>query len=57
MQVDGKTILVDPVLSGSASLIKFTTLSYKGSGVYTPDNFPTIDSRFITHEHLDHLDY
>lgn len=57
MQVDGKIILVDPVLSGSASLIRFTTLSYKGSDVYTTDNFPTIDYLFITYEHLDHLDY
>lgn len=57
MHVDGKTILVDPVLSGSASPIRFTTLSYKGTDVYTPDDFPTIDYLFITHDHWDHLDY
>ena len=57
MQVDGKTILVDPVLSGSASPIRFTTKSYKGSDVYTPDDFPNIDYLFITHDHWDHMDH
>ena len=57
MQVDGKTILVDPVLSGSASPIKFTTTSYKGSDVYTANDFPAIDYLFISHDHWDHLDY
>src|SRR6187455_3045344 len=34
MQIDGKKILVDPVLGGSASPIA-TTKSFKGSDVYT----------------------
>ena len=57
MQIDGKKILVDPVFSGSASPIKFTTRSFKGSDVYTPDDIPGIDYLFITHDHWDHLDY
>ena len=57
MQADGKTILVDPVLSGSASPIRFTTTSYKGSDVYTPDDIPAIDYLFITHDHWDHMDH
>ena len=57
MQADGKTILVDPVLSGSASPISFTPTSYRGSDVYTPADFPAIDYLFITHDHWDHLDY
>ena len=57
MQVDGKTILVDPVLSGNASPVKFTTKSFKESDVYTPDDFPTIDYLFITHDHWDHMDH
>ncbi|MDB5280141.1 MAG: beta-lactamase [Ferruginibacter sp.] len=57
MQLDGKTILVDPVLSGSASPIRFTTTSFKGSDVYAPADFPEIDYLFITHDHWDHLDY
>ena len=40
IQVDGKKILVDPVFSGSASPIKFTTRSFKGSDVYSTDDMP-----------------
>jgi L-ascorbate metabolism protein UlaG (beta-lactamase superfamily) len=57
MQVDGKTFLVDPVLSGLASPVPYTTTSFKGSDVYSPDDFPSIDFLFITHDHWDHLDY
>jgi L-ascorbate metabolism protein UlaG (beta-lactamase superfamily) len=57
MQVDGKKILVDPVFSGSASPIKFTTKSFRGTDIYTTDDMPEIDYLFITHDHWDHLDY
>ena len=57
LQVDGKKILVDPVFSGNASPVNFTTKSFKGSDVYTPDDMPEIDYLFITHDHWDHLDY
>lgn len=57
LQIDGKKILVDPVLSGSASPVKFTTRSFKGSDVYTTNDIPVIDYLFITHDHWDHLDY
>lgn len=57
MQVDGKKILVDPVFSGAASPVKFTTPSYKGSDMYKAEDFPDIDYLFISHDHWDHLDY
>ena len=57
MQIDGKKMLVDPVLSGAASPIKYTTKSFDGSDVYTVDDLPEIDILFITHDHWDHLDY
>ncbi|KAA0991589.1 MBL fold metallo-hydrolase [Dyadobacter aurulentus] len=57
MQIDGKTFLVDPVLSGSASPIRFTTPSFKGSDVYAVADFPAIDYLLISHDHYDHLDY
>jgi L-ascorbate metabolism protein UlaG (beta-lactamase superfamily) len=57
MQVDGKTILVDPVLSGHASPLSFTTRSFAGADIYTTDDIPEIDFLFITHDHWDHLDY
>ncbi len=57
MQVDGKRILVDPVLSGHASPLSFTTKAFKGSNIYSPEDIPAIDYLFITHDHWDHLDY
>jgi len=57
MQVDGKTFLVDPVLSGAASPLSFTTRSFAGADIYTTDDIPVIDFLFISHDHWDHLDY
>jgi L-ascorbate metabolism protein UlaG (beta-lactamase superfamily) len=57
MQIDGKTILMDPVFSGAASPVSFTTKAFPGSDVYTVDDFPEIDFLFISHDHWDHLDY
>ncbi len=57
IQLDGKRILVDPVFSGSASPLPFGTNSFKGTDIYTTDDFPEIDYLFISHDHWDHLDY
>jgi L-ascorbate metabolism protein UlaG (beta-lactamase superfamily) len=57
MRIDGKNILVDPVLSGNASPVSFTTKSFAGSDIYTTDDIPEIDFLFISHDHWDHLDY
>ncbi len=57
IQVDGKKLLVDPVLSGHASPISFTTKSYQGTNRYSPEELPEIDYLFISHDHWDHLDY
>jgi L-ascorbate metabolism protein UlaG (beta-lactamase superfamily) len=57
MQLDGKKILVDPVFSGAASPLSFTTRSFPGTDVYTSADFPPLDYLFITHDHWDHLDY
>ena len=47
MQVDGKKILVDPVLSGAASPLAFTTREFKGTGAYRGTDMPEIDYLFI----------
>lgn len=57
MQIDGKRILVDPVLSGHASPFSFTVKAFKGADRYTADDIPDIDYLFISHDHWDHLDY
>jgi L-ascorbate metabolism protein UlaG (beta-lactamase superfamily) len=57
IQIDGKKMLVDPVFSGAASPLSFTTKAYPGSDVYTTDDIPEIDYLFLSHDHWDHLDY
>lgn len=57
MQIAGRKFLVDPVLSGAASPVSFTTKSFNGTDVYTADDIPVIDYLFISHDHWDHLDY
>ncbi|MBO9583832.1 MAG: MBL fold metallo-hydrolase [Flavobacterium sp.] len=57
IQLEGKRFLIDPVFSGNASPIPGTTKSFKGTDIYTVDDFPEIDYLLITHDHYDHLDY
>jgi L-ascorbate metabolism protein UlaG (beta-lactamase superfamily) len=57
IQIDGKKILVDPVLSDNASPLSFTTKAFEGTNVYNTEDFPEIDYLFISHDHWDHLDY
>jgi L-ascorbate metabolism protein UlaG (beta-lactamase superfamily) len=57
MQLDGKKFLVDPVFSGRASPVSFTTRAFKGSDLYTTEDLPPIDYLFISHDHYDHLDF
>lgn len=57
IQIDGKRILVDPVLSGAASPVSFVNKPFKGSDIYRPSDIPEIDYLVISHDHWDHLDY
>jgi L-ascorbate metabolism protein UlaG (beta-lactamase superfamily) len=57
MKLNGKNFLIDPVFSGHASPIGFTTKSFKGSDVYAARDMPEIDFLLLTHDHYDHLDY
>ncbi len=57
MQIDGKRILVDPVLSRNASPFKSSIKAFKGTSAYDTDDIPGIDYLFISHDHWDHLDY
>lgn len=57
LQVDGKKILVDPVLSGNASPISSGTKAFNGADIYKAADIPEIDFLFISHDHWDHLDY
>jgi len=56
IQVDGKTILADPVFSGKASPVNGTK-AFAGSDAYKVADMPDIDYLFISHDHWDHLDH
>ena len=57
IQIDGKKILIDPVLSGHASPFSFSIKAFKGTDPYKVKDIPEIDYLIITHDHWDHLDY
>lgn len=57
MQIDGKRILVDPVLHSSISPLGVGSSAFAGTEVYTAADIPEIDYLFISHDHWDHLDY
>ncbi|WP_299820152.1 MBL fold metallo-hydrolase [uncultured Pontibacter sp.] len=57
LQLDGKTILVDPVLSNHASPFSWMNKGFNGTDVYTVDDLPEIDYLLISHDHYDHLDF
>lgn len=57
MQLAGKKILVDPVLSSYAAPLPFMNCAFDGGYSYTPETIPDIDILVISHDHWDHLDY
>lgn len=57
IQLDGKTFLIDPVLSKNASPIPFTVQAFEGTSLYTAEDIPDVDYLLISHDHWDHLDY
>lgn len=57
VQLGGKRILIDPVLSDHAAPFSFLNKAFEGTGVYQAEDMPTIDCLLISHNHWDHLDY
>jgi L-ascorbate metabolism protein UlaG (beta-lactamase superfamily) len=57
MQINGKRLLVDPVLSNHASPFSWMIKAFKGTDHYQTADIPDIDYLMITHDHWDHLDY
>ena len=53
MQLEGKSFLVDPVLTDNASPIYGTNISFLGANTYTTQQIPVIDYLIITHDHYD----
>ncbi|RYZ18843.1 MAG: MBL fold metallo-hydrolase, partial [Chitinophagaceae bacterium] len=50
---EGRTFLVDPVLSGHASPFSFSTKAFAGADAYKPADMPRIDYLILTHDHWD----
>lgn len=57
IQIDGKTLLADPVFSGNASPVPGSNTAFNGTDRYTVDDLPEIDYLFISHDHYDHVDH
>lgn len=57
LHLDGKSILVDPVFSGSAAPFNFMVKAFKGADIYKADDFDSIDVLLLTHDHYDHMDF
>ncbi len=55
IRMGGKTILIDPVLSGAASPFPFLVKRFQPPPL-TYDTLPPIDFIVLSHDHYDHLD-
>ncbi|WP_165313680.1 MBL fold metallo-hydrolase [Vibrio ziniensis] len=57
IQLSGKRMLLDPILSDYASPVSFAIKAFSGTSLYSVDEVPHIDLLLISHDHWDHLDY
>ncbi len=57
LEIDGKTILFDPVFSERASPFSFIGPKRFHPTPLSVDQLPPIDAVVISHDHFDHLDY
>lgn len=58
LEIDGKRLLLDPMLTDSPSPVSFMGPErYTKELPITPDKLPAIDAVLFSHDHYDHLDY
>lgn len=58
LEIDGKKLLLDPMLTDSPSPVSFMGPErYTKELPITPDKLPAIDAVLFSHDHYDHLDY
>jgi L-ascorbate metabolism protein UlaG (beta-lactamase superfamily) len=58
MRMNGKTILIDPMLgSDTTPIAPFDNKRFSKNSLDLIDDFPEIDLILLTHDHYDHLDY
>ena len=53
IQLDGKRILIDPILSDYAAPFSFINRAFDGTNIYKPEDSPEIDSLLISHADWD----
>jgi L-ascorbate metabolism protein UlaG (beta-lactamase superfamily) len=56
LRLDGRTVLVDPVLGGNAAPVSFAVGAFPGSDPWRAEDLPDVDLLLLTHDHYDHLD-
>lgn len=57
LQLAGKRILIDPVLSSYAAPFSFLNKAFAGPYPWRAQTMPEIDLLIISHDHYDHLDH
>jgi L-ascorbate metabolism protein UlaG (beta-lactamase superfamily) len=57
LQLNGKRILIDPVLEKSAAPLAFLNRAFEGDYPYSIEDIPDIDYLIISHDHWDHLEH
>ena len=57
LQLAGKRILIDPVVSDYAAPFSFINKAFPGDYPWRAEGMPEIDLLIISHDHYDHLDY
>jgi len=57
IRLDGKTLLLDPMLSNASSPFQFVGPKRFSKPPITAEELPRIDAVLISHDHYDHLDY
>lgn len=57
LEIDGKFILIDPMLGKAASPVPFMTKRFEYDKAIDLESIPKVDAVILSHDHYDHLDY
>ncbi|MGD1847044.1 MAG: MBL fold metallo-hydrolase [Salibacteraceae bacterium] len=57
LEMEGKTILLDPMFGANASPVGFMAERFPESLPITAEQLPAVDLVLFSHDHYDHLDY
>ena len=57
LEIDGKTILIDPMLGAASAPVSFMTQRFVYEEPINFEELAHIDAIIISHDHYDHLDY